>query len=1175
MNLLLRLTFFLCPKPRALLLPELTLLAGLLLSVFVSLKAEDREPALNAPESPSGAVRQVHSIQQFWDLSNEEKKQSVLYDLECYVTYYDSEWKTLWIQDETSAACVALGNTILPVRAGQRIRVVGTTQGDIDISFKGATFTVLAKQSPAPVLVKSSIELPNSYNNRLCTIEAVVDRQESFGMGRQHLYLSLQGRLVYAWLLFPVGQPPPNLTHSLVRFTGVYVEKLTPTGQLAELTFMMSSPEQIELVTPLSSDLRFNAPTIEIGALPKQPSDTRVLVRGQVVAQDPGHNLTVRDESGQIELISAQTLPCPVGSQVDAIGYPFIVGTNWKLMDATFRRSLGSTPTVDKVSPPKMLRLAAQLNEISPEQAAAGMPVFLTGVVTWSHPDAPFFYIQDSSGGACIYRGMDTSKVRPPGRSVDVTGNTSLGDFAPVVTASKVVKTGDVILPEAMSVSLEHALGGSAEAQWVEMRGFLRHIHREQQWTRLEISTAAGDFNALLPATENIPDLSGAVIRVHGVCNAQTNERRQIKSIRLWVPSIENIQVEQEAPKDIFETPSRSLSSIGQFGAPLSTNRRVKLSGQVLQSTPGHSLYLYDQGESLLINTRDTLTLVPGDLVDAVGFLSRQNSRIVLREATCRKTGHSAPPRSVEIPVATTLHEELDGHLARVTATLADTSPLGDRTRLAFQQNGISFEAFIPNPHFAAIEATCPVGSQLELTGIYELDYNELGRPDGFHLILRNADDIGVRSTPSWFTRSRIIAVTATLVVCVLFIMSWVVILRRRVARQTEQIREQLQRENRLAADLQRASKLESLGLLAGGIAHDFNNLLTIIMGNLSLSITDPGLSAETQESMRDASNAVTRARDLTQQLLTFSKGGSPVRTAIMLADIVQEVALFSVRGSKVSCVLDFAPDLAPANVDKGQISQVVQNIVINAVQAMPGGGQIFISLKNEQVSNQFGPILAPGAYLCLTLRDTGPGISPETLGKIFDPYFTTKKSGSGIGLATVHSIVRKHSGHISVESKLGQGTSFRIWLPAALAEHMEAVGTTSSNLPILKGHIMILDDEPEVRRLASSMVRRLGLTCTTVSDGAEAVKRYLEAHSNQAPYDLLILDLTVPGGFGGIQVMEELTKIDPAVRAIVSSGYSAELSIANYRDCGFLDVVPKPYELNDLAKVLAKYLKQ
>ncbi len=377
----------------------------------------------------------------------------------------------------------------------------------------------------------------------------------------------------------------------------------------------------------------------------------------------------------------------------------------------------------------------------------------------------------------------------------------------------------------------------------------------------------------------------------------------------------------------------------------------------------------------------------------------------------------------------------------------------------------------------------------------------------------------------------------------------------------------------RLEQELVRASKLESVGLLAGGIAHDFNNILTAVMGNLALGLLDVEAESDLGRALRDAERAALRARDLTQQLLTFARGGEPIRTAVRLPEIVAEMTRFALHGAKVKAEFDLAPDLWPADVDKAQISRVVQNLVINAVQAMHGGGVVRLVARNVRVAALELPPLAPGAYVHIAVADTGVGIKPEHLDRVFEPYFTTKQTGSGLGLATVYSIVRKHKGHIRVESALGSGTTFHVYLPAA--EH--AVPAAEAAVPAVagavRGRVLFMDDEAPIRQLATTLLRRLGCEVEVTADGQAAVDRFLTEREAGRPFDVVVMDLTVPGGRGGLEALERMRALDPRVTAIVSSGYSSDPVLANYRDYGFRGRVAKPYALAEFGRVLREVL--
>ena len=376
---------------------------------------------------------------------------------------------------------------------------------------------------------------------------------------------------------------------------------------------------------------------------------------------------------------------------------------------------------------------------------------------------------------------------------------------------------------------------------------------------------------------------------------------------------------------------------------------------------------------------------------------------------------------------------------------------------------------------------------------------------------------------------------------------------------------------NKSEEELLKMEKLESLGILAGGIAHDFNNILTSIIGNISVAKLYSKKGDNIYERLDKAEKASLRARDLTLQLLTFSKGGSPVRKVVRIGDLVRESAGFALRGSGVRCELSVPDDIWPVEVDEGQISQVVQNLVINANQAMPKGGMIKIRAGNMTVSSHELP-LAPGNYVKISFWDCGIGISPEHLVRIFDPYFTTKKGGSGLGLATTYSILKKHGGYIDVESKVNVGTTFHVYLPASASRPRR----DAENVEVprdCKGRIMVLDDDEMVRDAAVAMLGSIGYRVEPVADGAEAINEYRAAVENKTPFDLVIMDLTIPGGMGGKECIKKLLAIDPDVKAVVSSGYSDDPILSAYGQYGFRGVVTKPYRLEELSQTICRII--
>ncbi|MDM8515053.1 PAS domain S-box protein [Desulfobacterales bacterium HSG16] len=374
----------------------------------------------------------------------------------------------------------------------------------------------------------------------------------------------------------------------------------------------------------------------------------------------------------------------------------------------------------------------------------------------------------------------------------------------------------------------------------------------------------------------------------------------------------------------------------------------------------------------------------------------------------------------------------------------------------------------------------------------------------------------------------------------------------------------------RIEKQLQQSQKMEAIGTLAGGIAHDFNNMLGVITGNISYALTDLNKDGELYEVLSDIQKSSKQAQDLTHQLLTFSKGGAPIKKVSNINKLINDSAIFSLRGSKTNCIFKLSDELWTTEIDEGQINQVIGNLVINANQAMPNGGTITISTENAVINSKSGIPLSAGRYIIIAVEDQGVGISKKHLSNIFDPYFTTKQKGNGLGLATTYSIINNHGGHISVYSEIEQGTVFNMYLPAS-TKYVGKIEENEESKHTGQGKILIMDDQEPILDMTGRILNRMGYESTCTLDGSEAITKYKEAQSSYNAFDLVILDLTVPGGMGGLKTIIELLKIDPNVKAVVSSGYSNDPIMANYEDYGFCGVVPKPYTKAQLAEVLNK----
>ncbi|MEM8954981.1 MAG: ATP-binding protein [Verrucomicrobiota bacterium] len=372
------------------------------------------------------------------------------------------------------------------------------------------------------------------------------------------------------------------------------------------------------------------------------------------------------------------------------------------------------------------------------------------------------------------------------------------------------------------------------------------------------------------------------------------------------------------------------------------------------------------------------------------------------------------------------------------------------------------------------------------------------------------------------------------------------------------------------------SSKMESLALVASGIAHDFNNILTTIMANLSLARLETSIQSEARLHIEEATEASEGAKGLIKQLLSFARGTELVKQETDLARLIHEAVRLSTYGANVKCESHLVPHLWGANVDGTQITQVLNNLLINARQAMPSGGVIQVNAENVEIGSEAGAALDldAGKYVAVSVRDRGVGIAPENLRKIFDPFFTTKKEGTGLGLATCFSLIRKHSGTITVRSKVNIGTEFRIYLPATGRSGHREARAGSKRMISGQGTVLVVDDQECVLAVSAAILSKLGYEPVTATTGQEAIDYYTERMRSGEPVSVILMDMTLPGGMSGSDAFDEIRKVDPDARAIATSGYFDEESRVQHETRGFAGILPKPYSAEALSQALHEVLE-
>ncbi len=374
-----------------------------------------------------------------------------------------------------------------------------------------------------------------------------------------------------------------------------------------------------------------------------------------------------------------------------------------------------------------------------------------------------------------------------------------------------------------------------------------------------------------------------------------------------------------------------------------------------------------------------------------------------------------------------------------------------------------------------------------------------------------------------------------------------------------------------LEAKLSKSDRLNSIGVIAGGIAHDFNNLVTVILGYVSMVKFDIKGDPDISKKLTMVEKASLEAKNLAQQLLTFSKGGCHIKKSVSIIETLKNSTDFALRGSTVECHYYISEDLWPVEIDEGQMNQVFTNLIINSRQAIQEAGVVNIKAENIIIENELkenGSVFHAGKHIKISIQDNGTGIPEKYINKIFDPYFTSKQNGNGLGLATIDSIIKKHEGLISVKSKEGVGTTFHIYLPASV-KAAERKASEISEIVKGKGRILVMDDDISIRTIAEQSLSSIGYDVSLAEEGVEVIEAYKKAKDTQEPFSVVIIDLTIKGGMGGEETISELLKIDPDVKAIVSSGYANNPVMANYKIYGFKISMAKPYSIETLSKII------
>jgi len=771
-----------------------------LTATFLGLSSAYAAEDLSQPKMSSGQVTTVPAtITRLSDLALIEGPQRDLphpvrfiFD----VDFFDWGWKSGVGRNEGISYYFRTGDTPLPLQVDQRYLVEGTLIPSEKLSLANLRFTRQTNPSPLPTinLIGQPFN-PDDYTTfrPRARLEGYVQFQFSPVPGGHQCLLVLCGNNLFYYTILGEKADVPDYQDKFIRFEGLVriLRKIGSQPQKFEIYGQCSPPP--EILGDLSGDPRFNIERTTAEQLPKLRQGKPIKVSGILHEQASGIFSVLRDETGLVKVRSPQVRNFKLGEPVEAVGIPTLEGSEFMLRDG-FMRPGG--PLL-KHSASSNIRLADEVLRMNAPEAAKGFPVKITGVVTWSDLSENYLYVQDTSAGIRIDLGP---KLKADffifGRFIEVIGKTSAGKFAPEIQAQTITVIDSTNDPIALPITYEQAVSGTETGQWVYMTGFLRAVTHDNNETQLHFATGSGEFIARLSRCYiNMNEYIGGSLGVRGVCAVQTNEQGDAHGFCLLSTLDGYVKELVSPPADPFFAQQRTIAGLRKFNPARSQIERFRFVGQVVHHVPGRYLYVQDGGSGLLALSRSDAPLKPGDHVELVGLIGREGNRPLLRETIYRRIGENKTLKPTALP-AQPINESLDGCLVQTSGRLFETSQHDQSTHFLIKNETASFEAILEQQP----RQLPPAGAELRLTGVYQIEYDEYRHPRGFHLLLRSPADVTVLAQPSWWNAGRALYVVGVLLGCILLVVVWVNILRRRVVKQTELIRTQLQKEALLQA---------------------------------------------------------------------------------------------------------------------------------------------------------------------------------------------------------------------------------------------------------------------------------------------------------------------------------------------------------------------------------------